>query len=84
MDALSVMELVVAGGGNSTKHNLQVKGANNKSSGFRYSSELTRGMLVLNNNSNTFRLWIDNSGNLRILNADPSSQDDGSVVGSQS
>ena len=52
-------------------------------SGFRYNSTITRSTLVLHNGTSTYRLWVDNSGNLRISTSDPATESSGTVVGTQ-
>lgn len=56
------------------------------SNGFseRWLNGISRHGITLGNGSTTYRLWVDDSGSLRIHNTDPSSQDDGTVVGAQS
>jgi hypothetical protein len=56
------------------------------SSGFseRWLNGISRHGITLGNGSTTYRIWVDDSGNLRIHNTDPSAHNDGTVIGTQS
>jgi len=69
-----------------SRYGMQItnQSATSATGGFRWLNDITRYGFVLGNGTTIYRLWVDDTGNLRMGSPDPATHDAGTVVGTQS
>jgi len=89
------IDIVHLGSGKAISVDYQDTGANNNviyassptgssnDFGARWLDSISRFGVLLGNGTTAYRLWVDDNGDLRIHNADPTAHNNGTVVGTQ-